>query len=71
MKQETNATGVRVSDFGFALFFGVGEATKTVYSVASKQLLIFAPPALLTLHLKRFTQNGMTLKKVRDRRVKL
>lgn len=37
--------------------------TPTVYSVASKQLLIFAPPALLTLHLKRFTQNGIALRK--------
>ena len=37
---------------------------KTIYSCASKQLLIFAPPALLTLHLKRFTQNGSALRKV-------
>lgn len=44
---------------------GAPEDTKTptVYSVASKQLLIFAPPALLTLHLKRFTQNGIALRK--------
>jgi ubiquitin carboxyl-terminal hydrolase 16/45 len=44
---------------------GADENTKipTVYSVASKQLLIFAPPALLTLHLKRFTQNGIALRK--------
>lgn len=41
-----------------------GKATSTVYSCASKQLLIFAPPALLTLHLKRFTQNGSALRKV-------
>jgi len=41
-----------------------GKATPTVYSCASKQLLIFAPPALLTLHLKRFTQNGSALRKV-------
>lgn len=40
-----------------------GAKTPTVYSVASKQLLIFAPPAILTLHLKRFTQNGATLRK--------
>merc|ERR1719192_1689840 len=32
-----------------------GEKT-TVYSPASKQLLIFCPPAILTLHLKRFQQ---------------
>jgi len=41
-----------------------GKSTSTVYSCASKQLLIFAPPALLTLHLKRFTQNGSALRKV-------
>lgn len=41
----------------------VGDKTPTVYSVASKQLLIFAPPALLTLHLKRFTHSGATLRK--------
>lgn len=40
-----------------------GTKTPTVYSVASKQLLIFAPPAILTLHLKRFTQAGATLRK--------
>ncbi|KZS03514.1 Ubiquitin carboxyl-terminal hydrolase [Daphnia magna] len=48
-----------------AIAEGADEDTKipTVYSVASKQLLIFAPPALLTLHLKRFTQNGIALRK--------
>ena len=48
-----------------AIAEGADENTKipTVYSVASKQLLIFAPPALLTLHLKRFTQNGIALRK--------
>lgn len=48
-----------------AIAEGADEDTKvpTVYSVASKQLLIFAPPALLTLHLKRFTQNGVALRK--------
>lgn len=40
-----------------------GTKTPTVYSAASKQLLIFAPPAILTLHLKRFTQNGFALRK--------
>jgi len=35
-----------------------------VYSNASKQLLIFSPPAVLTLHLKRFQQVGMSLRKV-------
>ena len=28
----------------------------TVYSNASKQLLVFTPPAVLTIHLKRFQQ---------------
>lgn len=36
----------------------------TVYTNASKQLLIFNPPAILTLHLKRFQQVGSTLRKV-------
>ena len=31
-------------------------AKKTVYSNASKQFLIFVPPMVLTLHLKRFQQ---------------
>lgn len=35
-----------------------------VYTNATKQLLIFSPPAVLTLHLKRFQQNGMSLVKV-------
>lgn len=48
-----------------AIAEGAAEDIKipTVYSVASKQLLIFAPPAILTLHLKRFTQNGIALRK--------
>ncbi|XP_013789773.2 ubiquitin carboxyl-terminal hydrolase 16-like isoform X1 [Limulus polyphemus] len=41
-----------------------GENTKMVYSNASKQLLIFSPPAVLTLHLKRFQQAGISLRKV-------
>jgi len=38
--------------------------TKTVYSNASKQLLIFSPPPILTLHLKRFQQTLSGCKKV-------
>ena len=38
--------------------------TETVYSPASKQFLIFCPPAILTLHLKRFQQTLSGLKKV-------
>lgn len=42
-----------------------GEGKKeTVYSNASKQLLIFIPPTILTLHLKRFQQIGYSLRKV-------
>ncbi|CAL1531431.1 unnamed protein product [Lymnaea stagnalis] len=36
----------------------------TVYSNANKQYLIFRPPAVLTLHLKRFEQTGITSRKV-------
>jgi len=36
----------------------------TVYSSASKQLLLFSPPAILTLHLKRFQQTLSGCKKV-------
>jgi len=36
----------------------------TVYSAASKQLLLFCPPAVLTLHLKRFQQTLSGCKKV-------
>ncbi|XP_064627312.1 ubiquitin carboxyl-terminal hydrolase 16-like [Lineus longissimus] len=35
-----------------------------VYTNACKQLLIFRPPAILTLHLKRFQQVGYSLRKV-------
>ncbi|KAG1661418.1 Ubiquitin carboxyl-terminal hydrolase 45 [Nymphon striatum] len=37
---------------------------ETVYSIANKQLLLFSPPAVLTLHLKRFQQVGFNLKKI-------
>ncbi|KAL5010033.1 hypothetical protein ScPMuIL_012338 [Solemya velum] len=37
---------------------------ETVYSSASKQYLIFVPPAVLTLHLKRFEQVGFSSRKV-------
>ena len=40
------------------------EKAKTVYSNASKQLLIFCPPAVLTVHLKRFQQTMFNLRKV-------
>ncbi len=36
----------------------------TVLRNASKQVLVFQPPAVLTLHLKRFQQNGYHLHKV-------
>jgi len=36
----------------------------TVYSNSNKQYLIFRPPAVLTLHLKRFEQTGLTSRKV-------
>ena len=45
----------------------MGKAKKkpaTVYSNASKQLLIFTPPAVLTVHLKRFQQTMSSLRKV-------
>ena len=35
-----------------------------VYTNACKQLLIFRPPAVLTLHMKRFQQVGFSLRKV-------
>ena len=38
--------------------------SKTVYSNASKQLLIFCPPAVLTIQLKRFQQSMYNLRKV-------
>ncbi|XP_055933439.1 ubiquitin carboxyl-terminal hydrolase 45-like isoform X2 [Argiope bruennichi] len=41
-----------------------GDKKAVVYSNASKQLLVFSPPAVLTLHLKRFQQIGFSLRKV-------
>ena len=40
------------------------EKPKTVYTNAKKQLIIYSPPAILTLHLKRFQQNGYSFNKV-------
>ncbi|KAK3098342.1 hypothetical protein FSP39_018619 [Pinctada imbricata] len=40
------------------------EKRETVYSNAAKQYLIHAPPAVLTLHLKRFEQVGFSSRKV-------
>ena len=40
------------------------EKNETVYSNASKQLLVFCPPAVLTIHLKRFQQTMSGLRKV-------
>lgn len=40
------------------------EKKECVYSNASKQYLIFQPPAVLTLHLKRFEQVGYSSRKV-------
>ncbi|CAE1305741.1 USP16_45 [Acanthosepion pharaonis] len=37
---------------------------EVVYTNASKQFLIFRPPAILTLHLKRFEQIGFSSRKV-------
>ncbi|XP_037123670.1 ubiquitin carboxyl-terminal hydrolase 16 [Syngnathus acus] len=39
-------------------------AKKNVYTEASKQMLISSPPPVLTLHLKRFQQNGYSICKV-------
>jgi len=40
------------------------EDKKDVYTNASKQVLIFKPPAVITFHLKRFQQIGFSLRKV-------
>ncbi|KAM4692901.1 ubiquitin carboxyl-terminal hydrolase 45 [Discoglossus pictus] len=40
------------------------EKQESVYTNARKQLLISAAPANLILHLKRFYQNGLTLRKI-------
>ena len=45
-------------------FFFFAEKPKTVYTNAKKQLIIYSPPAILTLHLKRFQQNGYSFNKV-------
>jgi len=39
-------------------------ASSVVKCGATKQLLILAPPAVLTLHLKRFEQVGRNLRKL-------
>ncbi|XP_032368041.1 ubiquitin carboxyl-terminal hydrolase 16 [Etheostoma spectabile] len=41
-----------------------GESKKNVYTDALKQMLISSPPPVLTLHLKRFQQNGYSICKV-------
>ncbi|XP_041659541.1 ubiquitin carboxyl-terminal hydrolase 16 isoform X2 [Cheilinus undulatus] len=40
------------------------EAKKNIYTDALKQMLISSPPPVLTLHLKRFQQNGYSICKV-------
>ncbi|KAM4702191.1 ubiquitin carboxyl-terminal hydrolase 16 isoform 1-T2 [Discoglossus pictus] len=37
---------------------------KNVYTNAKKQMLVSLPPPILTLHLKRFQQNGFNLRKI-------
>ena len=46
------------------LYLYIVEKPKTVYTNARKQLIIYSPPAILTLHLKRFQQNGYSYSKV-------
>ncbi|KAK9521153.1 hypothetical protein VZT92_020983 [Zoarces viviparus] len=41
-----------------------GGSKKNVYTDALKQMLISSPPPVLTLHLKRFQQNGYSISKV-------
>ncbi|KRZ36328.1 Endonuclease G, mitochondrial [Trichinella pseudospiralis] len=41
-----------------------GDREKTKFSDAKKSSLIFSPPAVLTLHLKRFENNGKTNRKI-------
>ncbi|KAJ0063547.1 hypothetical protein NL108_003854, partial [Boleophthalmus pectinirostris] len=41
-----------------------GDSKKNVYTDALKQMLISSPPPVLTLHLKRFQQNGFSICKV-------
>lgn len=40
------------------------QGSKNIYTDASKQMLISSPPPVLTLHLKRFQQNGYSICKV-------
>ena len=47
-----------------ALPYYVSGKKEVVYCNASKQVLIFSPPVVLTLHLKRFSQVGFSLRKV-------
>lgn len=41
-----------------------GGSKKNIYTDALKQILISSPPSVLTLHLKRFQQNGYSICKV-------
>ncbi|KAM7412762.1 hypothetical protein PAMA_020237 [Pampus argenteus] len=41
-----------------------GGSKKNIYTDALKQMLISSPPPVLTLHLKRFQQNGYSISKV-------
>uniref|UniRef100_A0A3Q2QD72 Ubiquitin carboxyl-terminal hydrolase 16 n=1 Tax=Fundulus heteroclitus TaxID=8078 RepID=A0A3Q2QD72_FUNHE len=41
-----------------------GGSKKNIYTDALKQMLISSPPSVLTLHLKRFQQNGYSICKV-------
>ena len=47
-------------------FVALNEDSKkvSVFTVASKQMLLWKPPSILTLHLKRFEQVGRGLRKV-------
>ncbi|GIY04486.1 ubiquitin carboxyl-terminal hydrolase 45 [Caerostris darwini] len=44
----------------------IGDETLRIYSNASKHLLIFSPPPILTLHLKRFQLVGMNFCKMEE-----
>ena len=44
--------------------FSIPKEIKTIYTEATKQYLICELPAVLTIHLKRFQQNGFRLEKV-------
>ena len=43
---------------------GQANAIKPVFTDATKQMLVWQPPSVLTLHLKRFEQVGRGLRKV-------